>query len=261
MPVPISQGVPFDALVAAAVGDPVWPSRRSRRCPSVTCGCCWLKPACRFSAPARWKRQSGPRLPTQGRPDPGLVRANRRAAGVVDRLRWDGSGRAWRPTAGAGSGAQRIAPNARRADYGRRHRHALRLRCLRRPPRPAAGQAQAAPAWQRHARVHDPDPSVLSGPPADLLDPGQPLSQLDAGHPHVRGRPQDRARGHTDLRQLPRIPSSAHFSAITQFVVANADYLDWDAFAFALARHITYRNGDHRDRRLVIAENRHRIAA
>ncbi len=56
-------------------------------------------------------------------------------------------------------------------------------------------------------------------------------------------------------------PVECHFSAISQFVVANADYLDWDAFAFALARHITYRNGEHRDRRLTAAEARHRIAA
>jgi hypothetical protein len=44
-------------------------------------------------------------------------------------------------------------------------------------------------------------------------------------------------------------------------VVTNADYLNCDAFAYALARHIAYRNGDHRDRRLAIAEARHRIAA
>ena len=56
-------------------------------------------------------------------------------------------------------------------------------------------------------------------------------------------------------------PVECHFSAISQFVVCNADYLDWDAFAFALARHITYRNGEHRDRRLIAAENRNRIAA
>jgi hypothetical protein len=48
---------------------------------------------------------------------------------------------------------------------------------------------------------------------------------------------------------------------ISQFVVCNADCLDWDAFAFALARHVTYRDGDHRDRRLAAAQNRHRIAA
>jgi transposase len=56
-------------------------------------------------------------------------------------------------------------------------------------------------------------------------------------------------------------PVECHFSAITQFVVANADYPTWESFAFALARHVTYRNGDHRDRRLLIAENRRRIAA
>jgi hypothetical protein len=47
---------------------------------------------------------------------------------------------------------------------------------------------------------------------------------------------------------------------LTQFVVAGADYLDWNAFAFALARHVNYRNGDHRDRRLAAAEAKHRIA-
>jgi len=56
-------------------------------------------------------------------------------------------------------------------------------------------------------------------------------------------------------------PVECHFSALSQFVVANTDYLDWDAFAFALARHIHYRNGDHRDRRLIAAETRHRVAA
>ena len=56
-------------------------------------------------------------------------------------------------------------------------------------------------------------------------------------------------------------PVECHFSALTQFVVANADYLDWDAFGWALARHITYRNGEHRDRQLAAAEAKHRIAA
>jgi transposase len=56
-------------------------------------------------------------------------------------------------------------------------------------------------------------------------------------------------------------PVECHFSALSQFVVCNADYLDWDAFAFALARHVSYRNGEHRNRRLIAAENRRRIAA
>src|SRR5712692_11167453 len=43
-------------------------------------------------------------------------------------------------------------------------------------------------------------------------------------------------------------PVECHFSALTEFVVANADYIDWDAFGYALANHVRYRNSDHRDR-------------
>jgi hypothetical protein len=32
-------------------------------------------------------------------------------------------------------------------------------------------------------------------------------------------------------------PVECHFFPIQEFVVNNADYLDWDAFAWALARH------------------------
>ena len=52
-----------------------------------------------------------------------------------------------------------------------------------------------------------------------------------------------------------------HFLPISEFVVKNADYLDWDTFANALARHLTYRNGAHRDQRLIDLERRHQIAA
>lgn len=44
-------------------------------------------------------------------------------------------------------------------------------------------------------------------------------------------------------------------------VVNNADYLDWGAFAFALAEHVRYRNGPHRDRRLAAAEQKLLVAA
>jgi transposase len=40
-----------------------------------------------------------------------------------------------------------------------------------------------------------------------------------------------------------------HFWAIGEFVVKNADYPDWDTLAKAMAEHITYRNGPHRDQR------------
>jgi transposase len=52
-----------------------------------------------------------------------------------------------------------------------------------------------------------------------------------------------------------------HFWAIGEFVVRNADYPDWDALAKAMAEHIRYRNGPHRDQRLIRAERRLLLAA
>jgi hypothetical protein len=56
-------------------------------------------------------------------------------------------------------------------------------------------------------------------------------------------------------------PVECHFFPIGEFVVNNADYLDWDAFAWALARHVHHRNGPHRDKRIGVLEARHQIAA
>ncbi len=53
----------------------------------------------------------------------------------------------------------------------------------------------------------------------------------------------------------------AHFRPITDFVVNNADYLDWDSFAHALARHVQHRNGPDRDRRIAALERKLTIAA
>jgi len=52
-----------------------------------------------------------------------------------------------------------------------------------------------------------------------------------------------------------------HFWGIGEFVVNNADYPDWDALAKAMADHIRYRNGPHRNQRLIAAERRLLIAA
>jgi transposase len=52
-----------------------------------------------------------------------------------------------------------------------------------------------------------------------------------------------------------------HFWAIGEFVIKNADYPDWNTLAKAMADHITYRNGPHRDQRLIKAEQRLLIAA
>jgi transposase len=52
-----------------------------------------------------------------------------------------------------------------------------------------------------------------------------------------------------------------HFWALGEFVVKNADYPDWEAFSRTMAAHICYRNGPHRDQRLLEAERRLLIAA
>jgi transposase len=52
----------------------------------------------------------------------------------------------------------------------------------------------------------------------------------------------------------------AHFWAISEFVVNNADYDSWEQFGLAMARHISYRNGPHRNRRLADLERRKRVA-
>lgn len=52
-----------------------------------------------------------------------------------------------------------------------------------------------------------------------------------------------------------------HFWGIGEFVINNADYADWDTLAKAMADHIRYRNGPHRDQRLIKAERRLLIAA
>jgi transposase len=164
-----------------------------------------------------------------------------------------------RPTAGTGWAPKR-RPERQRADYNRRHGtryvfgaydvHADRLRVRLRPKR--RGQDNLAflaqiracyPARQRIYWIQD-----------NLSANWTPDIRTYAANHHI------------ELIATPTYasylnPVECHFTPISQFVVANADYIDWDAFAFALARHIHYRNGEHRDRRLTAAENRHRIAA
>ena len=52
-----------------------------------------------------------------------------------------------------------------------------------------------------------------------------------------------------------------HFWGIGEFVVKNADHPDWATLTKAMADHIQYRNGPHRDQRLIKAERRLLIAA
>ena len=52
-----------------------------------------------------------------------------------------------------------------------------------------------------------------------------------------------------------------HFWGIGEFVINNADHGNWHALAKAMADHIRYRNGPHRDQRLIAAERKLLIAA
>jgi transposase len=164
-----------------------------------------------------------------------------------------------RPAAGAGW-APKGRPERQRADYNRRHGtryvfgaydvHADRLRVRLRPRR----RGSDVLAFMRQIRACYPARQRIYWIQDNLSANWTPDIRTFAANHNI------------ELVATPTYasylnPVECHFSAITQFVVANADYLHWDAFAFALARHITYRNGDHRDRRLALAENRHRIAA
>lgn len=75
--------------------------------------------------------------------------------------------------------------------------------------------------------------------PADELLAKRLPRQADRAIPRVRRRAQRRARPDPDLRQLPQ-RIEAHFRPINDFVGSSADYLDWDAFAHAFARHVQH---------------------
>ena len=164
-----------------------------------------------------------------------------------------------RPTAGEGW-ARRGRPERQRADYHRRQGtryvfgaydvHADRLRVRLRPRRRGrdmlAFMTQIRRCYPAHRRIY----WIQDNLSANWTPPIRAFA----------------ATNNIELVATPTYasylnPVECHFSAISQFVVRNADYPSWESFALALARHITYRNGDHRDRRLIAAEARHRIAA
>ena len=164
-----------------------------------------------------------------------------------------------RPTAGAGW-APRGRPERRRADYNRRAGtryvfgaldvHEDRLRTRLRPRRRGADNL----AFMRQIRASYPARRRIYW----IQD------NLSANWtPEIRDYA---AANKIELVATPTYasylnPVECHFSAIGQFVVCNADYLDWDAANWALARHIQHRNGPHRDHRLRVLEARHQIAA
>jgi transposase len=164
-----------------------------------------------------------------------------------------------RPTAGAGW-ARKGRPERQRADYNRRAGtryvfgafdvHSDRLRVRLRPRRRGsdnlAFMTQIRHSYPARTRIYWIQDNLSAN-----------------WTPDIRAYAAD---NRIELVATPTYasylnPVECHFSVISQFVVCNADYLDWDAFAFALARHVAYRNGDHRDRRLATLEARQRIAA
>ena len=164
-----------------------------------------------------------------------------------------------RPTAGAGWAPQG-RPERQRATYHKRHgtryvfgaydlhedRLRVRLRRRRRGSDNLAFMTQIRAAIPARRRIH----WIQDGLSANWT-------------PDIRAYA---ATNHIELVPTPTYasylnPVECHFFPITEFVVNNADYLDWDAFAWALARHIQHRNGPHRDKRIRILEARHQIAA
>jgi transposase len=164
-----------------------------------------------------------------------------------------------RPTAGAGW-APRKRPERQRATFSRRHGvryvmgaidvHGDRLRVRLRPRRRGSDNLaflkQIRGCYPKRLRIYWIQDNLSANWTPDIR------AFADANNIELVATP-------TYASYLNRI--ECHFLPISEFVVKNADYLDWDAFAHALARHITYRNGEHRNQRLITLERRRQIAA
>ena len=164
-----------------------------------------------------------------------------------------------RPHGGAGW-AQRKRPERQRATFNRRHGiryvmgafdvHADRLRVRLRPRRRGSDNLaflkQIRGSYPKRLRIYWIQDNLSANWTPDIC------AYAHANNIELVATP-------TYASYLNRI--ECHFLPISEFVVKNADYLDWDAFAHALARHITYRNGEHRNQRLTDLERRRRVAA
>jgi transposase len=164
-----------------------------------------------------------------------------------------------RPTHGSGW-ARRKRPERHRATFNRRHgvrygfgaldvhHDRLRLRLLRRR------RGQDTLAFMRQIRLCYPHRVRLYWIQDNLSANWTPDIVAFAATNNIELVPLP-----TYASYLNRI--EAQFRSITEFVVNNADYLDWDAFGHALAKHVHHRNGPDRDRRIAQRERRFMIAA
>ena len=166
-----------------------------------------------------------------------------------------------RPTAGAGW-APRGRPERQRADYNRRAGiryvfgcydvHADRLRVRLRPKRAGSDML----AFMRQIRLAYPARRRIYWIQDNLSANWVPPIRAFA------------AANRIELVATPTYasylnPVECHFSALTEFVVCNADYLDWDAFGYALADHIRHRNSptERARRKIEAAKRRQRRTA
>ncbi|HWQ23345.1 MAG TPA: IS630 family transposase [Gaiellaceae bacterium] len=164
-----------------------------------------------------------------------------------------------RPTPGAGW-APRGRPERQRADYNRRSGiryvfgaydvHADRLRVRLRPKRAGSDML----LFMRQIRLAYPARRRIYWIQDNLAANWVPPIRDFAAANRIELVPTPTYASYLN-------PVECHFSALSQFVVCNADYLDWDAFGVALAEHVRYRNSEHRDRRIAAAEAKNRIAA
>jgi len=164
-----------------------------------------------------------------------------------------------RPHQGAGW-APRGRPERLRATFNRRHGvryvfvaydvHADRLRTRLRPRRRGSDML----AFMRQIRLCYPRRRRIYWIQDNLSANWVPEIREFAAESRIELVPAP-----TYASYLNRV--ECHFGPIAEFVVNNSDYLDWEAFAFALSKHVRYRNGPHRDRRLAAAEAKLLVAA
>jgi len=152
-------------------------------------------------------------------------------------------------------------PERHRATYSRRHGvrylvgaldvHASYLRARLRPRR----DGNSTLTFMRQIRLAYPRSTRIYWIQDNLSCHWTPAIRAWAADNNVELVPTP-----TYASYLNRIES--HFGAIGEFVVKNADYLDWDSFTLAIANHISYRNNpDRRRERLDRSQNRLRLAA
>jgi len=158
--------------------------------------------------------------------------------------------------------ARRGRPQRQRATYNRRHGirylvgaldvHADYLRIRPRPHRNGvstlAFMKQIRLAYPKHLRLYWIQDGLSSHWTPEIR------AWADLNNVELIATP-------TYASYLNRIEST--FGAIDEFVCKNADYLDWDAFGYALATHVRHRNSpaERARRKIDAAKRRQRRAA